>query len=495
MLLTDILTRNYKQCPEKTAILYEDQSISYQSVYDHSLFLGNFLSGLGIGKGDKVCLLLHKTPELIISFFGIAAVGGIVVPMDANQPSQRLQELINFISPSAVILDSDFQMMFSGLYISCPKEKVILVGKDSTVPYRNWDEIYSAHNNKPLSAGIHENDPVYFNLTSGTTGTPKCAVTTHSNIHWNTLSSIERLGLTQEDVHLCMFPAFLHPHEIFARPFYLGGTLVLADYISPKSLTTAIIENNVSCLMATAPIYETLLRHHKATTIDFTSLKVCESGGMKTCPDFSERFNERFKAPIVPVWGSTETSGIAFATDPQGQFKAGSMGTVCPFYEAKIVDKAGHELPPGIVGELAVKGPGVCSHYFNNPEETEKHMKDGWYFTGDLVQKDSEGFYFFVDRKTRMMKVAGLKVFPAEIEQVLISHSDIDQAVVVNVRNDAYGEVPKAIIVLKNGKPLDKKAIRTYCKDRMAAYKVPRFFEFRESLPRTPGGKILLNEL
>jgi len=495
MLLTDILIRNAEECPEKTAIIYEDQLISYQTVYEHSVFLANFLSGAGIEKGDTVCLLLRKTPELIISFLGVAAIGGIVVPIDASQPPHRLQQLIDFISPSAMIADAGFQAMFAGLDNPCANEKVIVVGKGIGAPYRKWDEIFVENKNQPLNVSLHEDDPVYFNLTSGTTGMPKCAVTTHDNIYWNTLASIECLDLTRDDIHLCMFPPFLHPHEIFARPFYLGGTLVLADYVSPKSLSKVILENNVTCVMATASICETLLRHHQSTSTDFTRLRFCESGGMPTCPEFARQFKERFQAPIVPVWGSTETTGIALATHPKGPFKAGAMGTVCPYYEAKIVDKEGRELPPDMVGELAVKGPGVCSHYFNNPEETGNHMKDGWYFTGDLVKKDDEGFYFFVDRKTRMMKVGGLKVFPAEIEQVLNAHPGIDQAVVVNVRNDTYGEVPKAIIVLKNGTPLNKNDIRNYCKDNMAAYKVPRFFEFRDSLPRTPGGKIILKEL
>jgi long-chain acyl-CoA synthetase len=292
-----------------------------------------------------------------------------------------------------------------------------------------------------------------------------------------------------------MFPVFGHPHELFARSLYLGGTIVLIDSISPKSITTAISEHKVTCMMAVASIYDTMVRLPLSFSFDMSSLRIPESGGMYTPPSLVQKFKERFKVPIIPVWGSTETSGIALATPVAGEQKPGSMGKPSFSYQVKVMGESGDELPPGEVGELAVKGPGVCSGYYNQPEETAIYMKEGWFLTGDMVRTDEEGYYYFASRKTGMMKVAGLKVFPTEIEDVLISHPKIEEVAVVKIQDSTHGEVPKAVIVLKEGLEMSKDEIRKYCEKKLSRYKIPRTVEFRSELPRTPGGKILYREL
>jgi acyl-CoA synthetase (AMP-forming)/AMP-acid ligase II len=335
----------------------------------------------------------------------------------------------------------------------------------------------------------------YLNLTSGTTGIPKCAITTHDNIYWNTRSVVEFFKLTAEDIHLCMFPPFAHPHEIFARPIYLGGTLVLLDKISPKGIVKAINDNKVTCFMAIASIYEALVRLREAADFDLKFLRLAESGGMHLSPILAKNFMDLFEFPIIPVWGSTETAGIALAASLNGNQKEGSMGKSCPYYETKIVNDDGQEVPANEIGELAIKGPAVCSEYLGDREATDKHMRKGWFHTGDMVKKDSDGYFYFAGRKTGMMKVAGLKVFPTEIEDTLSAHPKIAEVAVVKDQDGLHGEVPKAVIVPKEGMQIEKKEIRKYCEKRLSRYKVPRIIEFRSHLPKTPGGKILWRKL
>jgi long-chain acyl-CoA synthetase len=216
---------------------------------------------------------------------------------------------------------------------------------------------------------------------------------------------------------------------------------------------------------------------------------------MHTNPALVERFKTQLKIPIIQVWGSTETMGIALANPDDGIHKAGSIGKPCPYYQAKIVGEGGEELVANEIGEMAIKGPATSSGYFGNPEETKKCMKDGWFFTGDLVRRDSEGYFYFVARKNGMMKVAGMKVFPTEIEDVLSTHPGIAEVAVVKVRDRLHGEVPKAVIVLKEGAESDKAEIRKYSEKRMSKYKVPHIIELRTELPKTPGGKVLYREL
>jgi long-chain acyl-CoA synthetase len=394
-----------------------------------------------------------------------------------------------------LIVSANFQPLLAKLKFAGLDKKIIVIGKKVSSQYHSWEEICAQNAVNSPDVNLQEDDIVYLNYTSGTTGAPKGAITTHANIFWNTASAIESLKLTHDDVHLCMFPVFGHPHEIFARPLYLGGTLVLIDGISPKVIAKVLSDHNVTCMMAVAPIYETLIRLYASHPFNYSSLRIPESGGMHTSPTLVKKFKKYFKVPIIPVWGSTEASGIALANRPDDVYKPGSMGRPCPYYQTKIIGEDGKELGPDEVGEMVLKGPAICSGYFGNPEETEKHMKDGWFFTGDLVKKDSEGYFYFASRKTGMMKVAGLKVFPTEIEDVISAHPKIAEVAVVKAQDGLHGEVPKAVIVLKEGIEIDKKSIRTFCKQRLSKYKVPRVIEFKPELPKTPGGKILHRKL
>ena len=211
-------------------------------------------------------------------------------------------------------------------------------------------------------------------------------------------------------------------------------------------------------------------------------------------PALAQRFKEMFGRSIIPVWGSTETMGIALA-NPDGGKKRGSIGKPCPYYHAKIVGEDREELSSNEIGEMAIKGPAISSGYFGNPEETKKCMNDGWFYTGDLGRRDSEGFFYFIARKNGMMKVAGMKVFPTEVEDVLSTHPGIAEVAVVKAQDRLHGEVPKAVIVLKEGAEIDKAGIRKFSVKRMSKYKVPRIIEFRTELPKTPGGKVLYREL
>jgi len=495
MTLVEMLEKNAKLFPEKTALIYEESKISHRMLYERSNALANFLIGIGLRKGERVGLLLQKTPEAIISFLGVATAGGVVFPIDYNQTLAHIQYILNLTHPSVLIVSGNFQSLLSRLRLPCSDERIIVVGKKSSNRYHAWEAVFAQETFGPPDVKIQDSDIVYLNFTSGTTGVPKGAISTHANIYWNTLSSIQSLKLTHDDVHLCMFPVFGHPHELFARPLYLGGTIVLIDNISPKSIAKSISDHNVTCVMAVASIYENLVRLQESHTFNFSSLRIPESGGMHTNPTLAQKFKDRFKIPIVPVWGSTETTGIALAAPVQGEHKPGSMGKPCPYFEVRIVDENGEELAPNEVGEMVIKGPAVCSGYFGNPEETKKYMKGGWFFTGDFVKKDSEGYFYFAGRKTGMMKVAGLKVFPTEIEDVLSAHPQINEVAVVKVRDHSHGEIPKAVIVLKDGVKISKVDIRKYCEKRISKYKVPRVIEFLSELPKTPGGKILYRKL
>ena len=497
MTIIEMLERSARLFPEKTAISHRNEKISYRSFYERANALADFLVAMGLKKGDRVGILLQKTPEVIISFLGIAAAGGIVFPLDSNQTPDDIEYILRLTNPTVMITDERFLHLLSRFEGGYPEEQTIVIGTQATNRRRSWNEVLAWNSVKRPDVKIQGSDIVYLNFTSGTTGIPKGALTTHDNIYWNTISAVESLGLTEDDIHLCMFPVSSHPHELFARPLYLGGTLVLTDSIYPKSIATTISEHRVTFMMAVASIYDALVRLPESFSVDLSSLRIPESGGMHLNPVLAYKFRERFRVSILPVWGSTETSGIALATPIHEGYRPSSMGKPAHYYEVKILGDHGEELPPDSVGEMAVKGPGVCSGYYHQSDETNIFMKDGWFRTGDMVKMDGDGYYYFASRKNGMMKVAGLKIFPTEIEDILAGHPNIKAVAVVKAKdeNDLHGEVPKAVIVVKDGAELSKNEIRKYCEERMAKYKVPRIIEFRSELPRTPGGKILYREL
>lgn len=494
MTIIEMLEKNVDFFPEKTAIIQKESRISFQMLYEKSNALATFLTRNGLKKGDRVGLLLQKTPEAVISFLGVAKAAGVVFPIDFNQPLSQIQYIVDLMRPTALIVSSSFESLLSKLRISCSYNMILIIGPKSDARYGSWQDVINQKAVNAPNVSIQEDDTVYLNFTSGSTGAPKGAITTHANIYWNTKSAVESLGLTHEDIHLCGFPVFSHPHELFARALYLGGTVVLTDDSLPRNIATAIREYKVTCMMAIAQIYENLVRYH-VSSADFSTLRVAESGGMFTNQALIQDFKKHFNISIIPVWGSTETSGIALAIPIHGDYPPGSIGKPCPYYEVKIIGETGEELNIDEIGEMFIKGPAVCSGYFGNPEETQKTMRDGWLLTDDLVKKDSEGYFYFISRKSRMIKVAGLRVYPSEIEEVLIAHPDVAEAAVAKIQDKVLGEVPKAVVVLKEGAEINQEDLRRYCSKRMAKYKVPAIIEFVKGLPKTVSGKILYQKL
>jgi long-chain acyl-CoA synthetase len=247
-------------------------------------------------------------------------------------------------------------------------------------------------------------------------------------------------------------------------------------------------------MLTTALIYENLLRYQVQPS-ELKTLRIAQSGGMHVCATLAEDFKKRFNIPITSGWGSTETTGIALSMSTYFDYRTDSIGKPCPYYEVKIVDEAGIEVRANEIGEMLIKGHAVCSEYFHNPEETAKHMRNGWLHTDDLVKKDKDGYFYFVSRKSRMIKAAGLRVYPEEIENVLMTHPNVVEVAVVKIPDSALGDAPKAIVVLKNNAVIKPEDLRKYCAERMAKYKVPVVIEAVARLPRSPSGKILYHKL
>lgn len=496
MTLDRMLERADQSSPEKFAILSRKQNLTYRQLNNQVNALANGLLNLGLKRGDVVGMLLPKTIDAVVAFLGVTRAGGIIAPVNMRLKPDMLRVTFAHLNPFAVITDPLFYPLLAKLFTpNHPQSRIIVTGRVNQKKILSFDEFLAKESERSPGVQIEENDVAYLNYTSGTTGLPKGAITTHGNLIWNTKGAVEIMKMDSRDVHLCMFPMYAHPHEIFCRSIYLGGTMVLLDSMYPRTIARVIEQFKVTCVMAVPPFYKSLFPLGRSGEFDFSSMRIPEAGGMYSPPELCKEFEEIFQVQFLPVWGSTETTGIALANAPLNGSYPGSIGKPCPGYEVHVLGSGGREADVDEVGELVISGPGVVQGYFNLPAETQAAFHHGACYTGDMVRRNEDGFYFFLGRRSGLMKVAGMKVYPTEVEMALEEHPQIDEAAVIALPDPMRGEVPKAFVVLKPGASLDIKEIRAFCRRTLADYKVPVSIEIREELPKTETGKISYAEL
>jgi acyl-CoA synthetase (AMP-forming)/AMP-acid ligase II len=322
-------------------------------------------------------------------------------------------------------------------------------------------------------------------VTSASTGQAKIAATTHRQLLVNTAGVCNALGLTADDVHLSLFGVIGHPHELFMRGLWLGGSTVLTEHTYPRNILEMIAEGGVTALMGLPPQLDSIGRLCSRDDIDISSLRIAEAGGMHVSAGMMELFMERTGVDLVPVWGSTETSGVVLLGEPGSEVFTGAVDG----YTLEIRDPDGIPLEGDARGELWVSGEGVVSRYLGDRSATSENLPDGWYRTGDLFLRE-EGKLRFLGRRGGLIKAAGLKVYPLEVELAILLHPDVDDVCVVGTDHPARGEIASAFILLRPGREVSASAMRYFLQSHLDEHKIPRMFSFVHTLPRTPGGKI-----
>lgn len=445
------------------------------------------LQAMGLEKGDIIGLCLSKRPEIVITFLAAARIGALVAPINFKLERVNLQKLFEECCFSLVLLERRFEDIVREAQ-GDDAPTYIYVGDTGALSGDDFEGLCGEFN--PALTQVRPHDPVYLNVTSGTTGRPKSAVGTHAQILWNAVATVDGLGFRGDDVFLCMFSAFSHPHELFHRSLLTGSSTVVIDTLSPRRVAGLIRTHRVSWVMAVPAFYEMLLARVEPAELDRSSLRVLESGGAWVSPDTMRRIEDNFDCAFIPVWGSTETHGVAVALIGEEDRPAGATGWAITHYAVEVVDRHGRPVERGQVGEMVVSGPGVAKSYYRQPKATEAHFFDGRYFTGDLVRRDSDGVLWFVGRKNDLMKVGGIRVFPLEIEKAVVEHPSIAEVSVVRATERVRGEIPRAIVCLHSGETMSPNDVKAWCRQHLAAYKVPRIVEFWARLPRLPNGKV-----
>jgi long-chain acyl-CoA synthetase len=350
---------------------------------------------------------------------------------------------------------------------------------------------------EPVDRSDHDTAIILY--TSGTTGRPKGAELTHSNINLNAMRSAKVVQqVTPDDIVMGCLPLF----HVFGLVVGLnaaviaGASLALIPRFDPEKAIEVIEKERVTIMQGVPTMYAAILNHPRSDGMDASSLKVCASGGSAMPLEVMKAFEQKFGCIILEGYGLSETSPVASFNMPDRERKPGTIGVAIPGCEMKLVGLDGEDIGPGEgVGEIAIRGDNVMKGYWRNPEATAEAIPDGWFRTGDLATVDDEGYFTIVDRKKDMILRGGMNVYPREVEEVLYTHPDVLEAAVVAVPDSLLGEEVGAAVAFRPGATATLEDVQAFVKDRIAAYKYPRHVWQVEALPKGPTGKILRREV
>ncbi|OCC17251.1 acyl-CoA synthetase [Prescottella equi] len=519
--MLEMLAAAVRSDPDATAVKYFDGQLSYAEVDQQSDALARALRAGGLVKGDRVALFLQNVPQFVLALAGIWKAGGVAVSIN---PMSRERELGYQLEDSGaavlIALEGLYESVGRNVVSDSPVRRVITT---SELEYqsRNDPRIFDGIVKKdlgtddlatlidqhrlgdPITTDAAPEDIAVLTYTSGTTGPPKGAMTSHANMTFNAQVYRDWLGLTPKDTVLGVAPLFHITGLIghIAVSVLARMPLVLAYRFQPEVMLDAIREHRPTFTVGAITAFTALLNTPGCAPEDFTSMRLLYSGGAPISPTAAEAVRAMTGAALHNIYGLTETTSPTHAVpvgadtpvDPTSG--ALSVGVPVPNTVVRIEDEGGAVLPIGEIGELVVRGPQVVRGYWNKPEESASAIRDGWFHTGDVGFTDEAGWFYVVDRKKDMIIASGYKVWPREVEDVLAEHPAVREAAVVGIADEYRGETVKAFVSLVAGASVTPEDLIDHCKQRMAAYKYPRSVVLVEELPKTVTGKILRREL
>jgi len=475
--------------PDHPAILFEGTQIGYADLNAGANRITNALMARGVNAGDRVALYLPNTPEFPLCYLASLKSGAVVVSINAIFKSEEVKYILN--DSGSRVLFTVGELLHNVPRGECPAlEEVIVCAGDpqGNVPLDGW-AAGGACDARALE--MHPDDPAVLLYTSGTTGFPKGTILTHGNVVSNMYATVHHAGFTRHDRLALCLPLF----HVFGQNFIMNAgftacaTLVLHRRFAPDRILDSIRRDHITMLFGVPTIYTALLAIDLSKH-DLSSVRYEFSAAATMPQEIARRWTERFGRPVYEGYGLTECSPFA-CYNHDLRHKLGSVGTAVENFELKVVDEMDGDVPPGTWGEIVIRGPGVMKGYWGKPADTAFALRNGWLHSGDTGLVDDEGYVFIVDRIKDMVNVAGFKVWPAEVEQVLYRHPAVKEAAVYGVPDPLAGEAVKAAIVLREGARGTGEDIVRYCRDRMAAYKVPASVDFVRDLPKSATGKIL----
>jgi long-chain acyl-CoA synthetase len=502
MNIRELVRSQAEKYKDKTFIFWKDTTISYSQLDELTNKVANFLYNLGIRKGDKVSVYLPNMPEYVYLYLGIPKIGAVIGPVNALFKPREVKFVVGHSEAKAIVTIPKLMDLVNQIKGDLPDLKHIIVIGDPTEGTLNYAELMEkASAEAPPQVSIDENeDPAAILYTSGTTGFPKGVLQTHFNIRRNAEMIRDFMEISEDFRFMLILPLFHCNAQIVTimAPLIIGASSILTPGFSAQTHWETVAKYRASTFSCVPTVLSILLRMPHEN-LDISSLEFVVCGAAPLPVEVFKAFEETFNCTVIEGYGLTEgtcaSSVNPFPTETEDRRKVGSIGIPLPGNEMKIVDDDGNDVPPNTKGEIVIKGDNIMKEYFKNPEANAETLKDGWLFTGDIGLMDDDGFFYITDRKKDMIIRGGENIYPREIEEVLYSHPAVSLGTVIGVKDKIYGELPKAFLVLKEGQSTSEEEIIEYCRKNLADFKVPKYVEFRDSLPQTPTGKIMKQPL
>ncbi len=493
--LGTILQATASEKPDKTAIIFDDRRISYAELDRAARGVAAGLRARGIEAGDKVALLVPNVPEFTIAYFGILYAGAAVVPINVLAAAPEVAYFLEDSNARLLVVHPLFEE--PGRAGARERGVPIVVaggggGADSLEALAETAPVDVLQPTAP-------DDTAVILYTSGTTGKPKGAELTHSNLLLNCAVVVPRLVPDAGDDHvaLAVLPLFHSFGQTCVQnaTIALGGTVSLISRFEPGKVFEVIARDAVTFFAGVPTMYFALLHYEGEGRHDLATVRYAFTGGAPMPVEVMNAFESQFDVKIQEGFGLSETSPVASFGRLDRPRKPGSIGYPVWGVELRIMDDDDNQLPDGERGEICIRGHNIMKGYLGRPDATKEALKNGWFHSGDIGLRDEDGCYWIVDRKKDMILRGGFNVYPREVEEVLYAHEAIVEAAVIGIPHESHGEEVKAVVALARDKQASSDEIIAFCKERLAAYKYPRIVEFLESLPKGPTGKILKREL
>ena len=511
--LSIFLEDSARRYPDREAVVLGDTRLTYAQVNGAANQVANLLVSRGIRPGDKVALSCPNLPYFPILYYGILKAGAVVVPLNVLLKGREIAYHLGDSEAKAYFCfqgTADLPMGTEGhagfeQADGCEQFFMVTADPAAVSPVEGTETLGQAlKDQSPVFEAVQtqETDGAVILYTSGTTGQPKGAELSHSNLVMNALTCNRLFGSRPAgDTHLLTLPLF-HSFGSSVQMnagFSNAATLVLVPRFDAKQVVDLMQKEDITFFAGVPTMYWGLLG---ALTDDVdvdriaANLRISVCGGASLPVEIIKSFKERFHVQILEGYGLSETSPVATFSDPDREPRPGSIGIPIWGVECKLIDPEWKTIEGADeVGEIAMRGHNIMKGYYNRPEATAEVMKDGWFRSGDLARRDEDGYYYIVDRAKDMIIRGGYNVYPREIEEVLMTHEAVSLAAVVGIPDESHGEEIKAFIILNDGATVTEDELRGWAKEQMANYKYPRVIEFAPTLPMTATGKILKREL
>jgi acyl-CoA synthetase (AMP-forming)/AMP-acid ligase II/ABC-type nitrate/sulfonate/bicarbonate transport system permease component len=501
VIVRDYLEKQAIERPDKTAILFKEEKITFSDVNTMSNRLANRLLNAGVKKGDRVVLLFQNCPEFCVAYFAILKIGAIAVILDFRLSPAEMEPIFQEAEVLAIVTSVRQKVFIDRVRKTVPTLKHVVVTGSEDEDIRDWhsyEEIMEKGSSEKISIPLQEEDESLYLYTSGTTGRSKGVVLTNDHLTYFPESMHNALPMSEEDTFGLVLPiSHISGPIVMNLMVESGMTVSVIDEMKPKKILDAIQNHRITVFHAVPPIFQLILNVPHWERYDCSSLKMIAMMGTVVPEQLMREFAERYPN-LHPLqgYGATETSPLLTLTHLEdASRKMASAGKAVPKAELKVVDQEGNEVEMGQMGEIIARGPQIMKGYFKDPRTTAKKIKDGWYHSGDLGRFDEEGYLYIIGRVDEMVVSGGLNVYPSEVETVLLNHPKVQEAAVVGIPDSKRGQILRANVVLKHGETATHREILKFCKERLASFKMPRQLEFKDSLPKSRTGKIAKRQL